>query len=140
MKKYLLFMALGLLAGCADSAINAESEVTKAPTKIIQNPKCNHLIAAKVFDIADDFVLANGCVSGTDFCPGYAVYVKKKKNEIYYEGKIIRPDTDKCLAYEGVYKYETASGFINSVPKLISVDKKIINPEYRIWEQQQIVE
>lgn len=139
MTKFFLFVVVFVFATGCTSAIMNNSTNIQTPAMTIKNPKCNHLKAAKVFDVSDDFVLANGCVSSTDFCPGYEVYIKKENNEIYYEGKIIRPIHDKCFAYEGAYKYETVSGFINSIPKLISVDAKIINPEYRVWEQQQSI-
>lgn len=136
MQKYLLyFSVLGLIMGCATSSTNSG---TDTPAKIIKNPRCNSLTAVKVFDVADKFVLANGCTHGTDYCPGYVVYVKKDNNQIYYEGKVIKPENGKCFAYAKgeAFTYNTAYGIPNTVPKLMSVDSQITNPEYAFWEQR----
>lgn len=142
MKKSLLFLALALV-GCvgAKEGTYTTSIFNPAPPQIIQNEKCEDIPAVQVFQVLDDYALANVCkkreYSDDYSCLGMTVYVLKNKDELLYDDKIIEPKEGQCISFSGTYKYEAKSKVIKTVPKMKMIDAEISNPEYDRWLKEQ---
>jgi hypothetical protein len=107
----------------------------KAPPQptTMTNPDCEEVSQFRVFQVLDDFALANACeaTSHGDFitCFGHTVYLPREPGKIYYDDQIIKSPPGKCVVYVGTHQYETARGY-KTVPVVKFVDARIpIPPE-----------
>lgn len=95
-----------------------------------RNPQCEDINAFKVFQVLDDFVLANVCEERDyRFCSGHVVYIPKEKEKIYYDDQVITVKRGQCAIYIGTYKYETKAKTIRTVPIVKFIDSEIPEPE-----------
>ena len=141
MKKiFLLLCILPLLAGCVKNS-GTSSIFSTEPAQTIRNEKCEDIPAVKIFQVLDDFSLANTCDSAkyTEglHCFGYTVYVPKEKGELYFDDKVIKPKDGQCISYSGTYQYEAKNGSEKTVPKVKIVNSEVPNPEYKKWLKEQ---
>ena len=140
MKKLSLFLGL-MLVGCvgAKDGTYRTSIFNPAPPQVIRNEKCEDVPAVKIFQVLDNFALAFVCesYSDSDSCFGMTVYVPKKKDSMFYDGKIIRPEDGECISFNGTYKYQSKDGMQHTVPKIKMADAEFPNPEYEQWEKEQ---
>lgn len=125
MKKICLLL---LLTGCVTNA------TIFAPSKTIDNPKCENLAKqeVKVFQVLDDYILGTVCreMGYTTCIDNLTVYLKKEKDKIYYNDQVIDVPNGKCISYSSTYTYTTVKENSNTVPVVKFVDKSIANPEY----------
>lgn len=140
MRKINLVLCLLLLSGCVkhdDFIISIPFDDT--PPKMINNTRCENIVAIKIFQVLDNYSLAHVCeeVSYSDdlSCYGHTVYISKNKNELHFDDKIIKPQEGKCFSYNGVYKYEAMNGMSHTVPKIKFIDSKIKNPAYTEYQK-----
>lgn len=97
--------------------------------KASRNPKCEDINSFKVFQVVDDFVLANVCEdSDTSLCMGHTVIFKKEKGKIYFDDQIINVKGNECAIYTGTHKYPTKFGY-KTVPIVKIIDSQNLNPE-----------
>ena len=102
----------------APKTIYAQSETT--PKTI----ECADIQKYKISQVIYDGALAKACDSDySDTCYGLTVFMPTKKDEDFYDDKIITAPKGQCIAYKGVYKYETRSGLNKTVPILIFIQK-----------------
>ncbi len=134
--KKILFLALFSLTACMQ---NGNSFI--APSEKINNPKCEKIISIEVFQVLDDFALANACTKKYDYIDGckeeHVVYLAKEKGKIYFDEQKIEFPDGKCPVYTGTYTYTTKQEFDKTVPKVKFADKKIKNPAYENWLKEQ---
>lgn len=101
----------------------------KGSSKSIRNPKCEDITSYKVFQVLDNFVLANACKDNDDqYCMGYTVYFNKEKGKIYFDDQIIKVKENECAIYVGTYQYQTKLGY-KTVPIVKIIDSQNLNPE-----------
>jgi len=101
----------------------------KEPSVTIRNSKCEDITSFKVFQVLDNFVLANACKDSNDeYCMGYTVYFKKEKGKIYFDDQIIKVKDNECAIYVGTYQYQTKVGY-KTVPVVNIIDSRISNSE-----------
>lgn len=96
----------------------------------VKNPYCeNEFDSYEVFQVLQDFVLANGCeVTSYDKCNtlhGRVFMFPKQGEEIYFDKKILSPSDNFCSVYAGIFTYENKAGNINTVPILLFFPKTI---------------
>jgi len=112
----------------------------------VKNPYCeNEFKSYKVFQVLEDFVLAEGCeITSYDKCSTYHGRIfmfPKEKDEIYFDKKILTPASGFCSVYAGVYVYETRGGLNNTVPILFflpkEIDKVMLNNIKKLREETQ---
>ncbi len=121
---------------CSCSTVVKYATMEPKPDETIRNPKCENIVALKVFQTLDKFVLTNICDSSDDrYCFGLVVYVAKEKNNIYYDDQMIIPADNQCFSYVGTYKYTTKAESTKVVPKAKLINATISNPEYEIWKK-----
>ena len=132
MKKLFIFSFL-LLSAC--NTMMTTFDKVSAPPEKIPNPKCENVIQLEVFQVLDDFALANACTKmGYSMCvESHIVYIPKEKNKIYYDEQKIAFPEGKCVSYSGTYSYETKQEFLKTVPKVKFINDEITNPEYTKW-------
>lgn len=99
----------------------------------VPNPDCEEVSQFRVFQVLDDFALANACeaTSHGDFvtCFGHTVYLPREPGKIYYDDQIIKSPPDKCVVYIGTYRIERRYDY-KTVPVVKFVDARIpIPPE-----------
>jgi len=140
--KKLLFGTLLLITGCVSNGIFA-------PSKTIQNPKCEDVYQEiKVFQVLDSYVLGDVCREKNeyfDICTdSIVVYLKKDKGTVYYDGQKVQVPEGKCISYSKSYTYETKnynkdtkSFDKKTVPVVKFIDAEIPNPEYQKLEKEQ---
>lgn len=143
MDREVLLLSL-MLAGCVNSqndGLYSTSIFNPAPPQTIRNEKCEDVPAVKIFQVLDDYALADTCEKSSYTekysCYGMTVYVQKGKNELFYDNKIIEPKGDQCISYSGTYKYESQNGAQHTVPKIKIINAEIPNPAYQKWENEQ---
>ncbi len=131
-----VFYLITLLVLCSCSTIVKYATMEPKPSENIRNPKCEDIVALKVFQTLDNFVLTNICDSSDDrFCFGLVVYVAKDKDKIYYDDQMIVPSDTQCFSYSGTYKYTTTAKSTKVVPKAKLISATIPNPEFEIWKK-----
>ena len=129
-------MAVFFLCSC--STIIKYATMGPKPDETIRNPKCENIVALRVFQTLDKFVLADTCEeTDSQYCFGHIVYFEKEKDKIYYDEQKIIPSSEQCFAYVGTYKYTTRAESTKVVPKAKLVSARIPNPEYEIWKKEQ---
>ena len=93
------------------------------------NPYCeNEFYAYEVFQVLEDFVLAEGCVKSIQgYCEHSGRYfvVPQKQGEPYFDGLILQPDKNECSVYAGTYTYKAKNDVEHTVPILMFVPKMI---------------
>lgn len=100
------------------------------PSLVISNPYCeDEFNSFKVFQVLNDSVLADGCEETSySNCATYSMrifLIPKIENEIYFDNKILKPESDKCPVYLGTYKYTSVDKASHTVPIVVFFDKKI---------------
>lgn len=106
-----------------------ESEIFEYldPSLVVKNLYCeSEFQSFEVFQVLSDVVLVHGCKEYsysseclTHYDREFITY--KKPNEIYFDGKILKPNKDECPVYIGVFKYK----YEKTVPMLSFESKKI---------------
>lgn len=121
-----------ILFGCETTKILSSMQSNNTePPRTIRNTKCEDVKSFKVFQVLDNFVLANVCRDGDDeYCFGHVVYIQKEKNKIYFDDQKINLRRDECAIYIGTYKYEAKNGLLKTVPKVKIISSQVPNPEY----------
>lgn len=102
--------------------------VESTPPKNVVNSKCQSFKKIKIFQVLDNFALANTC--DNDYCFGPVVYIPKEKGEIYYDEQKITPPNNKCFGFNGTYQYETKDERTKTVPKIAFINATVPNPKY----------
>ena len=124
----MVFMIAAHAAGYTESEIFEYLD----PSLIVKNPYCeNEFQFFEVFQTLPEFVLVKGCNKKEgmgDYC--FSLNIRnfvtfKKPNEIYFDGKILKPNKDECSVYVGVFQYEARNGHTHIVPMLSFESKKI---------------
>ena len=112
--RFLLFLFIVLSLVGVSETIYAQSET-----------KCADIQKYKIFQVLNNGALAYACEEqyGRELCYGMVVFLPTKKDEDYYDDKIIAAPKGQCIAYDGVYKYVTSSGNNKTVPMLIFIQK-----------------
>ena len=94
-----------------------------------QNPYCeSEFFAYEVFQVLEDFVLAEGCVKsvqGSCGSSGRFFVVPQKQGEPYFDGLILQPDKNECSVYAGTYTYKAKNNVEHTVPVLMFIPKMI---------------
>ena len=125
MKKIFLLL---LLAGCVTNG------TIFAPSKTIDNPKCENLAKheVKVFQVLDDYILGTVCREMKSYgcSDDLTVYLKKEKDKIYYNDQVIDAPKGKCISYSSTFTYTTVKERTLTIPIVKFIDKDISNPEY----------
>jgi hypothetical protein len=127
MKKIFIILLI-FICGCETTKTSIQSK-TDEPSKTIRNPKCEDIKSFKVFQVLDNFVLANVCRDSDDqYCFGHVVYFPKEKGKIYFDDQIIKVKDNECAIYIGTHQYQTKNGY-KTVPIVKIIDSQITNPE-----------
>lgn len=93
------------------------------------NPYCeNEFSAYEVFQVLEDFALAEGCAKGVSgSCAGSGRYfvIPQKHGEPYFDGLLLQLGKDECSVYAGTYTYKARNDMEHTVPVLMFIPKKI---------------
>ena len=118
--KKILIMLLMILGGCETiQTLSSTQTGSDVPPKTIPNAKCENINAFKVFQVLDNFVLANVCrESDSEYCHGHTVYIPKEKGTIYFDDQRIFVKSGECPIYIGTYQYQTKVGY-KTVPTAV---------------------
>jgi len=111
-----------------------EQSDNNEPPKTIRNNKCENIVSFQVFQVLNNYVLANVCddYSG-NYCYGHVVYIQRERGKIYYDDQRINVQHGECPIYIGTFQYVTRDGMVKTVPKVKIIDSEIPNPEYNNW-------
>ena len=91
--RFLLFLFVALSLVVVSETIYAQSEI-----------KCADIQSYKIFQVLNNGALASACED--KYCNGMTVFLPTKKDEDYYDDKMITAPKGQCIAYKGVFKYE----------------------------------
>ncbi|HRZ27106.1 MAG TPA: hypothetical protein P5295_09890 [Spirochaetota bacterium] len=120
MKRIIIFLLI-FICGCETTQTSIQ--------KTIRNQKCEDVQSFKVFQVLDNFILANVCRDGDDeYCLGHTVYFQKEKDKIYYDDQLIKVNDNECAIYVGTYKYQTKNGY-KTVPIVKIIDSRMPKAE-----------
>lgn len=115
MKKLFLTL-LFILLGCPKVySFDLFSDITFAEE---HNPACMNMKKFKVFQVSDDnAALAKDCTTEENgFCFGAVVLLEPQRTIDYYDDMYVYTPKNKCAVQDGVYRYETKSGDLKTVP------------------------
>lgn len=131
---------LYVLVGCHSADIPKKIEIIEdvAPSAVIHNQECEEIEQIELFQVLSNGALATVCEKDKDYCHGLIVFVPTKKGEDFYDGKRIKVSNDKCISYNGVYKYISKDEQSRTVPKIKVTNAQISNPKYKEWINQRL--
>lgn len=107
MKKLFLFLPI-LITACADTGFNSRQ----------YNEKCESVKELEVFQTLNDGALAFVCErkSYDDCAMGHTVFVEKQRGVEFWDKKRIKAPKDKCIVFDGVYKYTSKDERERTIP------------------------
>ncbi len=134
MMEKLIVILLAIICGCNTIKPSSSLNENQGPNKTIRNPKCEDIYSFQVFQVLNNYVLANVCDgNSSDYCYGHVVYFQRERGKIYFDDQRINVKQGECPIYVGTFQYVTRDGLVKTVPKVKIVDSEMPNPEYGEW-------
>lgn len=96
----------------------------------VKNPYCeNEFNSYRIFQVLPDYVLADGCrKTSYDDCSTLDARIfmfPKQPDKLYFDNQILKPESNECSVYVGVFSYISKDERKHVVPVLMFLSKVI---------------